>query len=79
MCVCVCVCARVCVCVKCYHDIEISYVTCYESLCRDMNVCHDMKFDSCYLTKDKISPQISLTKCVYMTNTLMSNYVFQYF
>ena len=52
-------------------------------VCHDMNVCHDMKFDSCYLIKDKnFSPQISLMKCVYMTNTLylmQSNHVFQYF
>ena len=45
--------------------IEISYVTFHESLCHNMNVCHDMKL----ALPKKISPQISLMKCVYMINT----------
>ena len=28
-------------------------VMCHGGLCHDMNVCHDMKLDLCYLAKDE--------------------------
>ena len=47
------------------------HITCHGSLCHNMNICHDMKYYSCNLAKDKIQTQkfninikFYLMKCV---------------